>query len=99
MLINVGRIVLSSDCFTGKLHVSCLVTEAFPLSQIEKNGTANGTVSFTKVENELLSQSNKNPLSKALLLMNMAAHSAALKGLVGSQQQVQLLKVTSLTQG
>ena len=65
------------------------------LIQTEKAVTVNGTEAFTRAESDLRSQNNRNPLSKALLLMNLAAHGAASKDQVGSQQQAQLLQVSA----
>ena len=59
----------------------------------EKPKTSAGSLQFSAAENELLSECNRNPLSKALLRMHMAGQAVTSQSHVGTERQTQLLKV------
>ena len=59
----------------------------------EKPKTVAGSLHFSDAENELLSECNRNPLSKALLRMHMAGQAVTSQSHVGTERQTQLLKV------
>ena len=67
---------------------------AFSLICQEKvKATSTNSLQYTEVENELQSECNRNPLSKALLLMHMAGQAVTSRSHVGTERQTQLLQV------
>ncbi|PFX16137.1 Uncharacterized protein C12orf55-like [Stylophora pistillata] len=63
-----------------------------PKKQKEKPNTSATSLKFSDAENELLSECNRNPLSKALLRMHMAGQAVTSQSHVGTERQTQLLK-------
>ena len=55
--------------------------------------TQHGTTYQVPTESELLAKCNKNALSKAMFLMHKAGCAVTAKGLVGTEEQTQLLQV------
>ena len=59
----------------------------------EKIQPSDSLLQLSEVENTLLAQCNRNPLSKALLLMHMARQAVTSRSHVGTERQAQLLQV------
>ena len=51
------------------------------------------SLQFSEAENALQAKCNRNPLSKALLLMHMAGQAVTSRSHVGTERQAQLLQV------
>ncbi|CAH3193048.1 unnamed protein product, partial [Porites evermanni] len=60
--------------------------------QKEKIQPSDSLLQLSEVENTLLAQCNRNPLSKALLLMHMARQAVTSRSHVGTEHQAQLLQ-------
>lgn len=63
----------------------------------EKLKTTTSSLQLSEAENELQSECNRNPLSKALLLMHMAGQAVTSKSHVGTERQTQLLQACCFT--
>lgn len=74
-------------------QVSVQSTKLNFLIQQDKIKTTTSSLQFSEVENELQTECNRNPLSKALLLMHMAGQAVTSRSHVGTERQAQLLQV------
>ena len=68
------------------------------LIQQDKIKPSESSLQFSETENALQSHCNRNPLSKALLLMHMAGQAVTSRSHVGTERQAQLLQVYYVTQ-
>ena len=74
-----------------------LILFDFVLIWQEKLKTTTSSLQLSEAENELQSECNRNPLSKALLLMHMAGQAVRSKSHVGTERQTQLLQACCFT--
>ena len=85
----------SRNTITENTNLICCY--AFLISLQDKIKPTDGSLQFNEAENTLQALSNRNPLSKALLLMHMAGQAVTSRSHVGTERQAQLLQVYYVT--
>ena len=96
-IISIGHILSTlmvfPSCNSQENTIPKLLFATYLPTLQEKIQPSDSLLQLSEVENTLLAQCNRNPLSKALLLMHMARQAVTSRSHVGTEHQAQLLQV------
>ena len=96
-IMSIGHIlntlVVFPSCNSQENTIPKLLFATYLPTLQEKVQPSDSLLQLSEVENTLLAQCNRNPVSKALLLMHMARQAVTSRSHVGTEHQAQLLQV------